>query len=210
MVALDADSMPISVDGARKVRRHLTKARIRWVVVALLLIFATVAGRLVQLGLVVQDNSIEGRARDLITATRPAILDRNGLEMAVDVRVPSLFAEPRRIVDVDEAADALHSVLPDLNIDWLRQRLTGDKGFVWIKRELTPAIEDKIMQLGIRGSTSSPRASASIRAATRPRISWARSISTTRASPASRRPSTTTTWRCCSRSGWRAATSWRR
>jgi len=151
MAALDAGSLPIAVDGARKTRRHLTKARIRWVVVALLLVFGTVGGRLVQLGMVVQDNTIEGQTRDIITASRPPILDRNGLELAVDIRVPSLFAEPRRIIDVNEAAEAIHSVLPDLNVDWLRQRLTGDKGFVWIKRELTPAIQDKIMQLGIPG-----------------------------------------------------------
>jgi cell division protein FtsI (penicillin-binding protein 3) len=151
MVALDAGSLPIAVDGARKLRGGLTKARIRWVIAVLLLLFAAICGRLVQLGMVVQDTSIEGRARDLITATRPAMLDRNGLEMAVDIRVPSLFAEPRHIIDVDEAATAIHSVLPDLSVDWLRQRLSGDKGFVWIKRELTPAIEDKIMQLGIPG-----------------------------------------------------------
>jgi len=151
MVALDAGSLPIAVDGARKLRGGLTKARIRWVIAVLLLLFAAICGRLVQLGMVVQDTSIEGRARDLITATRPAMLDRNGLEMAVDIRVPSLFAEPRHIIDVDEAATAIHSVLPDLSVDWLRQRLSGDKGFVWIKRELTPTIEDKIMQLGIPG-----------------------------------------------------------
>ena len=90
MAALDAGADPIAFDGARKLRRHLTKARIRWVVVVLILIFGAVAARLVQLGLVVQDNTIEGQTRDLITATRPAILDRNGLELAVDVRVPLL------------------------------------------------------------------------------------------------------------------------
>ncbi|MEP7240064.1 MAG: penicillin-binding protein 2 [Devosia sp.] len=151
MVALDLESQPLAFDGARKLRRGLTSARIRWVIVVLLLVFGAIAGRLIQLGMTVQDTSIEGQARDLITATRPAILDRNGLELAVDIRVPSLFAEPRRIIDVEEAANAIHGVLPDLNVDWLRQRLTGDKGFVWVKRELTPAIEDKIMQLGIPG-----------------------------------------------------------
>jgi cell division protein FtsI (penicillin-binding protein 3) len=151
MVALDAGSLPIALDGARKVRRHLTKARIRWVVVALLLIFGAVAGRLVQLGMVVQDTTIDGQTRDMITATRPAILDRNGLELAVDIRVPSLFADPRLIIDPGEAAAAVHSVLPDLNVDWLKGRMSGDRGFAWIKRELTPAIEDKIMQLGIPG-----------------------------------------------------------
>jgi len=151
MAAIAEAGGSIALEGARKARRNLTKARIRWVIAALVLIFGAVAGRLVQLGLVEQDNTIEGQTRDLITASRPAILDRNGLELAVDIRVPSLFAEPRRIIDVEEAAQAIHSVLPEINIDWLRQRLTGDKGFVWIKRELTPAIQEKIMQLGIPG-----------------------------------------------------------
>ncbi|HHY51061.1 MAG TPA: penicillin-binding protein 2, partial [Alphaproteobacteria bacterium] len=64
---------------------------------------------------------------------------------------PSLYAEPRRIIDVDEAAEALLTVMPELDRDWLRQRLTGDKGFVWIKREVSPAIRDKVMNLGIPG-----------------------------------------------------------
>ena len=151
MAAIFDTGTPIALDGARKTRGHLTKARIRWVFAVLVLVFGAVAGRLVQLGMVEQDTTIEGQTRDIITATRPAILDRNGLELAVDIRVPSLFAEPRRIIDVEEAAQAIHSVLPDINIDWLRQRLTGDKGFVWVKRELTPAIQERIMQLGIPG-----------------------------------------------------------
>ena len=151
MAAINEAGMTIALEGARKTRRHLTRARIRWVIVALILMFGAVAFRLVQLGLVEQDNTIEGQTRDLITASRPAILDRNGLELAVDIRVPSLFAEPRRIIDVEEAAQAIHSVLPEINVDWLRTRLSGDKGFVWVKRELTPAIQEKIMQLGIPG-----------------------------------------------------------
>jgi len=151
MAAITEGADPIAFDGARKIRRGLTKARIRWVVAILLLMFAAVAARLVQLGFVVNDTTIEGQARDIITATRPAILDRNGLELAVDVRVPSLYAEPRHIIDPREAAEAINSVLPDLDVEWLTQRLTGDKGFVWIKRELSPAIEDQIMHLGIPG-----------------------------------------------------------
>lgn len=141
----------ILLDGARVSRSNLTKARIRWVIVALLLVFATVTGRLIQIGLTITDSAIDGVERDIITATRPALLDRNGLEMAVDIRVPSLFAEPRRIVDVEEAVTKLRTVLPELDEAWLRTKLTGDKGFVWIKRELTPAIEERIFQLGVPG-----------------------------------------------------------
>ena len=151
MAIISEGSAPIALDGGRKARGSLTKARIRWVIAALAIVFAVVAGKLIQLGTVVVDSTIEGRERDVITASRPAILDRNGLEMAVDIRVPSLFAEPRRIIDVDEAVEALRSVMPDLDETWLRNRLSGEKGFVWVKRELSPAQQDRIFNLGIPG-----------------------------------------------------------
>ncbi|MDR3470425.1 MAG: penicillin-binding protein 2 [Devosia sp.] len=151
MAVMTGEDAPIALTGARKLRGDLTKTRIRWVVAGLVGIFCIVGGRLIQLGTVVPDNTIEGQTRDAISASRPAILDRNGLEMAVDIRVPSLYAEPRRIIDVDEAVEKLRTVLPDLDAKWLRQKLSGDKGFVWIKRELTPELEDRIYQLGIPG-----------------------------------------------------------
>ncbi|HEY0919960.1 peptidoglycan D,D-transpeptidase FtsI family protein [Devosia sp.] len=151
MAIISEAAVPIALDGGRKARGNLTKARIRWVIAALAVVFAIVGGKLVQLGMVETDSTIEGQERDLITATRPAILDRNGLELAVDIRVPSLFAEPRRIIDVDEAVEALRSVLPGLDAGWLRQRLSGDRGFVWVQRELSPAQQDRIFNLGIPG-----------------------------------------------------------
>ncbi len=150
-IAHDNFVQTIALDGSRKQRVNLTQARIRWMMLALIIGFGLVGGRLVQLGMTETDQTIEGQARDLITATRPPILDRNGLEMAVDIRVPSLFAEPRRIVDVEEAVRELRTVLPNLDEKWLRERLTGDKGFVWVQRELTPAIEEQVMRLGIPG-----------------------------------------------------------
>ncbi len=151
MAILTESGGTIALVGARTQRGKLTRARIRWVMVVLVLVFGAVGLRLVQLGATITDSTIEGVARDVITASRPPILDRNGLEMAVDIRVPSLFAEPKRIIDVEEAVRELRTVLPELDEAWLRKRLTGDKGFVWVKRELTPAIEDRIMQLGIPG-----------------------------------------------------------
>ena len=148
-----ANDLPatIALEGARKARANLTKVRIGWIIGILAIVFALIGGRLVQLATVTTDSAIEGQARDVITASRPPILDRNGLELAVDIRVPSLFAEPRRIIDVQEAVDKLRTVLPELDEDWLTKRLSGDKGFVWVKRELSPALEEKIMRLGIPG-----------------------------------------------------------
>jgi len=55
------DAAPISLTGGRAFRGNLTKIRIRWVIAGLVGIFCIVGGRLVQLGAVVQDTSIEGR-----------------------------------------------------------------------------------------------------------------------------------------------------
>lgn len=141
----------ISIEGSRKAQGNLTQRRIRWAMVFVALVFGVMAGRLIMLGNVEVDMRIEGQARDAIMASRPPILDRNGIEMAVDIRVPSLFAEPNRIINVEEAADAILTVLPHINRDWLVQRLTGERGFVWVARELTPQQEERIMQLGIPG-----------------------------------------------------------
>ncbi|MBJ6986622.1 MULTISPECIES: penicillin-binding protein 2 [unclassified Devosia] len=152
-MAIVAEGMPptIALEGSRKQRGNLTQARIRWMILAVVMGFGLVGGRLIQLGMVVPDQSIEGQTRDAIMASRPPILDRNGLEMAVDIRVPSLYAEPRRIIDVEEAVSKLRTVLPSLDEEWLRKRLTGEKGFVWVQRELTPAIQEQVMRLGIPG-----------------------------------------------------------
>ncbi len=142
---------PIALDGARKARGTLTRTRIRVLMAFLVLAFALIVGKLVTLGGTDTDAEIEGRAMDEITATRPPILDRNGIEMAVDIRVPSLYAEPNRMIDKEGAIRDLMSVLPDLNESMLRNRLNRDKGFVWIKRELTPAQKEAILKLGIPG-----------------------------------------------------------
>jgi len=141
----------ITLRGVGSHRHATTSARIKWTIAALVIIFCIICARLVQLGYVVTETTIEGQERSIISATRPPILDRNGMEIATDIRVPSLFAEPRRIIDIDEAVEKLLTVLPDMDPVSLRKKLSGDRGFVWIKRELTPALQAKIMDLGLPG-----------------------------------------------------------
>lgn len=142
----------ITLQGGKSARADITRRRSSIIILLMTSIFAVVAARLVQIGAIERpDTVIEGRTTSEIEASRPSIRDRNGLNMAVDIRVPSLYAEPRRIVDIPQAVAALRSVLPDLNDSWLTQRLTGDRGFVWIRRELTPQVRDRIMALGVPG-----------------------------------------------------------
>ena len=51
---------------------------------------------------------------------RPDIVDRNGVVLATDVAVPSLYADPRKIIDIDEAVELLTATVPDLDAKQLR------------------------------------------------------------------------------------------
>lgn len=150
-MTLAATQAQIALEGASKARGVLTRNRIRLAVVVGCLIFAVLAGRLVQLAMTAVEEKFPGAVQSALTASRPALIDRNGLEMAIDLQAPSLFAEPRNIIDLDEAVEKLARALPELGRDFLRERLDGDEGFVWLKRELSPAQEDAILRLGIPG-----------------------------------------------------------
>ena len=79
------------------------------------------------------------------------IVDRNGEVLATDIKTASLFAEPRRIVDADEAIEKLSTVLPEIDYEQTYNKLKSGAGFVWLQRQLTPKQQADIMQLGIPG-----------------------------------------------------------
>lgn len=83
---------------------------------------------------------------------RPDIVDRNGAILAMDISLPSLYGEPNKIIDVDEAVELLTAAVPELDAQTLRTRLSqSKKGFVWLKRELNPEQREAIFNLGIPG-----------------------------------------------------------
>ena len=90
-------------------------------------------------------------AQDAVAATRPDITDRNGEILATDLRSVSLYAEPRKILDADEAVELLSSILPELGSEATRRRLASKAGFVWLKRELSPSVQRQIHDLGLPG-----------------------------------------------------------
>ena len=86
------------------------------------------------------------------TFARPDIVDRNGRLITTDLEAPSLFADPALVLDVDEVAEKLGSIIPDL--DQLQVRsLLADKGrrFIWLRRGLSPRTAQRIHDLGLPG-----------------------------------------------------------
>ena len=148
----EAFASHIKMDGARKIAVVQAQSRVVMSMMIIGIAFTIVLGRLVMLGFMEPGGASARISPDVsITAVRPDIRDRNGEMLATDIVTSSLYAEPRRIVDVDEAVERLSTVLPGLDLKKIHQRLSSNAGFVWLKRELTPIKENEILALGIPG-----------------------------------------------------------
>ncbi|WP_296746178.1 penicillin-binding protein 2 [Mesorhizobium sp.] len=144
-----AEDGSIVVDAARKATGGKAKTRIIMTMTVFFSIYTMIAGRLVYLGMQSPDMSDGPQSR--VTASRPDIVDRNGEVLATDIRTASLFAEPRRIVDADEAIEKLSTVLHEIDYEQTYRKLKSGAGFVWLQRQLTPKQQADIMALGIPG-----------------------------------------------------------
>ncbi|MCT4656449.1 MAG: penicillin-binding protein 2 [Cohaesibacter sp.] len=139
-------------EGTNKLRSEATRGRIRLSILVFVCCFAVMTGRLVMLGFAspAPENQ-RSSAQEAMAAARPDLLDRNGEILATDIKTASIFAEPRKIVDVDEAVDSLMGVFPDLDEQRLRKRLSSKGKFTWIKREVTPRQQQAVHETGIPG-----------------------------------------------------------
>jgi cell division protein FtsI (penicillin-binding protein 3) len=133
-------------------RARKTQARLGLALAAFALVYAVIAGRLVFYAIAADTHNVRRAvATDAVATARPDIVDRNGEVLATDLRTPSLFAEPRRIIDADEATELLAGVLPGLDSREARDRLASKRGFAWLKRDITPAQQQAVHRLGIPG-----------------------------------------------------------
>ncbi len=139
----------IVVDSARKATGGKTRTRVAMTMAVFFGIYAVIAGRLVYFG--VQNPDQSGPPPSRVTAARPDIVDRNGEVLATDIKTSSLYAEPRHIVDADEAIEKLSTVLPEIDYEQTYRKLKSGAGFVWLQRQLTPRQQAEILQLGIPG-----------------------------------------------------------
>lgn len=88
-------------------------------------------------------------AKDEKHTGRADIVDRNGVLMATSLRTASLYANPRLVLDPEQAALQLATALPDIDVKDIENKLRSNRGFVWLKRHLTPRQQYAVNRLGI-------------------------------------------------------------
>jgi len=81
---------------------------------------------------------------------RGTIYDTNHREMALSIDVTSIVAYPPNIEEPAETSKALNKTLK-IDLNSLKQRLTSDRSFVWVKRKVTPKEVKDVKALDLKG-----------------------------------------------------------
>lgn len=119
----------------------------------LTLCFAVVGGRLAFVALMPPAEpraSIREMPKEALR--RGNIYDRNGVLVAATLKVFSLYADPKRVLDAAEVANKLPTVLDDIDAMHLLSQLSDPtRRFVWIKRRMTPDEAARVHALGLPG-----------------------------------------------------------
>ena len=112
--------------------------------------FIVIAARLAAVTLLPGEHELM-RVAVAPNADRADILDRNGVVLATSLTTASLYANPRQIRDPDNVATLLNATLPEMPLAPVAAKLSADKSFIWLKRNLTPKQQQAVNRLGIPG-----------------------------------------------------------
>lgn len=148
----------VRLEGAAKQALEVSRGRLVIGIGLFSLAFLLVAGRLVELTVIrgaTEPAVARGINPDLIAKTslmeRQPIVDRNGNILATNLKIASLYADPRKVLNAQRAATQLAQALPELSAGEVQAKLSSGKSFVWLKRGLTPREQYEVNRLGIPG-----------------------------------------------------------
>jgi cell division protein FtsI (penicillin-binding protein 3) len=144
----------VHIEGATKQAIEVGRNRLLVAGAFFAVAFALVAVRLVDIAVLrgLNEPSVVRESSSAVLKTgRADIVDRNGMLLATSLSVPSLYADPKDVIDPDESARRLAGVLDHLDVADVAKKLRGKKRFVWIQRGLTPRQQYQINALGLPG-----------------------------------------------------------
>lgn len=138
-------------------RTSVQAVKSRLALVSLILSAAglVLVGRLVHLQIIQHDRLTAQSDKQYlrtveITSGRGNIYDRNRNQLATNIRVESVYADPKSIVDKTATARILARVL-ELNPQAVLKKLKSNRHFVWIKRKSELNAVEKLKQLDLVG-----------------------------------------------------------
>src|SRR5919106_1775379 len=129
--------------------------RLRIAKIFFLALFSVIAGRSFQLQVLQGERLMRLGERQhlkewIVLPKRGALFDRAGEPLALSMESQSVYARPHRVHDPEKLSQSLAQILKMRAVD-VKQKLTSDKPFVWIKRQVSSPEAEKIQALNPAG-----------------------------------------------------------
>jgi len=137
----------------RPVNPSISENRVKVITFIIFALFLLIASQLVMLAWFRRGElaDIAKKQHNLIVEIQPkrgVIYDKNLKELATSLRVPSIYAVPRLMMDKEKPDLAKKiSRLLGLNYAEVKERLLRDKSFVWLKRRVSEEQAETIKEL---------------------------------------------------------------
>ncbi len=141
----------VVIDGAAKQALEIGRNRLFVIAAVFALGFTVISGRVVDVMALNGGTAPKSTTVAVEQPDRAPIRDRNGELLATSLGTASLFADATQVLDAAVAARRLKEVLPELNEADVRTKLTSERRFIWIHRNLTPRQQYAVNRLGIPG-----------------------------------------------------------
>lgn len=141
-----------SIENVLSTQLKQIRLRLLVLIVTFMSVFMIIQIRLVDIMMLQSDRlGNTGQVYAMEGADRGKILDAHGNVIATTLITASLYGNPKMILDPMDAAKKLVATFPDLNVDMVYKKLTAEKGFVWLKRNLSPQDQQRVIELGLPG-----------------------------------------------------------
>ena len=155
--AIEAENLRLRHETMRDQARLRAEGRLLVLGAMFAIAFGTIGMRMgVLAGAAIEEPQAAVNGNPII-GQRADITDRNGRILATNLDTHALYAHPRDMIDPLYAAAELVKIFPELEEERLVKDFTGDRKFVWIRKQISPEQMQAVHDIGSPGLLFGPR-----------------------------------------------------
>ncbi|MFP4405537.1 peptidoglycan D,D-transpeptidase FtsI family protein [Rhodosalinus sp.] len=155
--AIERENIRLRHEAMRDTLRQRAEIRLTVLGVGFICAFAVIGARMADLAASDPEEPRVHASAASIIAQRADITDRHGHVLATNMETHSLYAHPQDMIEPERAARELAALFPELDEERLLKDFTGDRKFLWIRRQLSPEQKQAVHDIGEPGLLFGPR-----------------------------------------------------
>lgn len=155
--AIEAENIRLRHEEDRDRARNRAEGRLLVMGIAFFCAFSVIGLRMGALSGSVPEEPTAQASGSPIIGQRSDIVDRNGRVLATNLDTHSLYAQIPDMIDPAKAATDLAAIFPELDAEELLKDFTGERRFLWIRREISPEQMQAVHDIGDPGLLFGPR-----------------------------------------------------